>query len=371
MKKILFVVESLSGGGAEKALLTLIKSLNKEKYQITVFTIIETGVYVKMMKKYCRVKFALREYNSYSMVGKLLYKLKHKIIYSFNINLVYSWLIKEKYDIEIAFVEGFDTKFVAASNNKFSKKYAWVHTDVINNSDSDKCFSSFAEQKKAYCIFDKVICVSNDAKKQFVNKFKINNVMVIYNLIESKEIAQFRINNYEIKDKINLCAVGRLEKEKGFDRLILALSNLSQFNYELVIIGKGTQESNLKRLVSEYGMSERVKFTGFIENPYPQIAKANLLICSSRIEGFSLVIAEAMILGIPVLSTKCAGPIELTENGRYGLIVENNQVAIQQKLFEILNDVNQLYEFHQKSLERSKFFEMDYVLNVINNILDT
>lgn len=118
MKRILIVVENLGGGGAEKALLTLVKNLNKEKYDLTVFSVVETGVYVNEFKKYVTVKSALKDYESYSNIGKLIYKIKCKLIYKLNTKYVYKKLIKEKYDIEIAFVEGFDTKFVASSNNK-------------------------------------------------------------------------------------------------------------------------------------------------------------------------------------------------------------------------------------------------------------
>lgn len=95
MKKILFVVESLAGGGAEKVLLTLIKNIDKKKYDVTVFTIIETGVYVKEFRKYCKVKSALKDYNQYSFFGKIFYKIKCKFIYKWNTRLVYRFLIKK------------------------------------------------------------------------------------------------------------------------------------------------------------------------------------------------------------------------------------------------------------------------------------
>lgn len=152
MKKILFVVESLSGGGAEKVLTTIIKNLNKEKYDVTVYSIVKTGVYVKDIENYCDLKYALKDYNNYSMFGKLFYKFKSKLIYNLNINFVYRWLIKEKYDIEIAFVEGFDTKLVAASPNKKSKKYAWVHIDMITNPHADIHYKSIDDEKK--CILN-------------------------------------------------------------------------------------------------------------------------------------------------------------------------------------------------------------------------
>ena len=72
MKKILFVVESLSGGGAEKVLLTLIKNLDKSKYNITVFSIVKTGVYAKKIEKNCNVIYGLKEYSDYyNFFGKL------------------------------------------------------------------------------------------------------------------------------------------------------------------------------------------------------------------------------------------------------------------------------------------------------------
>ena len=112
MKKILFLVESLSGGGAEKVLLTLIKNLNKEKYDITVYSIVKTGVYVDDFMQYCKVKSALNDYSSYGFVGKLFFRLKIKLIYLLSPKLVYRYLIREKYDIEIAFIEGFSTKII-------------------------------------------------------------------------------------------------------------------------------------------------------------------------------------------------------------------------------------------------------------------
>lgn len=369
MKKILFVVESLSGGGAEKVLLTLVKNLNKEKYDITVFTIVETGIYVNEMKKYCQVKSALKDYNEYSVFGRLYYKIKMKLIYNLNIKFVYRWLIKKKYDIEIAFVEGFDTKLVAASNNKNSKKYAWIHIDMIDRPYADKYFKNLDEHKQCYSIYNLVICVSKQAKSKYEKKFGIHNTTVIYNPIDKLLINTFR-KKYKIDDKIKLCAIGRLEYQKGFDRLIKAVANLKNYNFQLTIIGNGSEMENLNILVDNLKLNKYVNFTGFLENPYKVMSESNLLICSSRSEGYSLVIAEGLCLGIPVLTTNCTGPLELIEHGKFGFLVENSQLGIEKGLLKIFNNPMILENFHLLALQRSSIFGINKTLKKVEAILD-
>ena len=113
--------------------------------------------------------------------------------------------------------------------------------------------------------------------------------------------------------KFNVISVGRLERVKGFDMLIPIIRNVREngVNVHLWIVGEGTEEKALKQLVLENGLGNDVTFTGFMKNPYALMSKMNLFVCSSRAEGFSLVLAEAMLLGLPVVSMNCAGPREL------------------------------------------------------------
>ena len=369
MKKILFVVENLSGGGAEKVLLTLVKNLSKEKYSITIYTIVNTGVYVEEIKKYCTVKYALKDYKEYSMIGKLYYKIKYQMIYKLNTFFVYKWLIKEKYDIEIAFVEGFSTKFVAASNNKSSKKYSWIHIDMIERPYADKYYKSFKEHVRYYSKFDKVICVSKQAQEKYEEKFGIKNSIVIYNPIDKESLVGYR-KEYQIGNTIKFCAVGRLEMQKGFDRLIKALSNLKDYKYELFIIGNGSQMNSLKSLANRLRVDNQIHFIGFLNDPYQIMAGADVIICSSRSEGFSLVIAEGLCLGIPILTTDCTGPLELIDYGKYGILVDNSTKGIYQGLLKIFNNKNLLYKMHKLSVERSTLFEIEKVIKKVEALLD-
>lgn len=371
MKKVLFVVENLGGGGAEKVLLTLIKNLDKSKYDITVYTIIETGVYVDEMKKYCKVKHALKDYNKYSFLGKLYYKVKCKLIYKLNIKIVYKWLIKDKYDVEIAFVEGFDTKLVSSSNNENSKKYAWVHIDMIERPYADGYYKKIEDQRNAYSCFQKVVCVSQQAKDQYEKKFNLKNSIVIYNPIDTNEIKKYR-KKYEVKKEFVFCAVGRLEDQKGFDRLIEAFIEINKYypNFILNIIGDGSKGIELKRLVSENKLNDKIKFTGFIKNPYEVMAKSDMLICSSRSEGYSLVVAEGMCLGLPILTTDCTGPNELINKGEFGILVENNLDGITKGILEVFENINKLYEYHELSLKRSSYFGIGETIQKVECLLN-
>lgn len=121
-----------------------------------------------------------------------------------------------------------------------------------------------------------------------------------------------------------LISIGRLEEEKDFSTLLRAFARVGAQDrrLELVILGEGRQRHDLERLAAKLGIAERVQLPGFIPNPYPWIAGARLLALSSRREGFGMVLAEALALGIPVVATDCpCGPREILDGGRYGHLV--------------------------------------------------
>ena len=124
-KKVLFAIESLAGGGAEKILATIVKNIDKTKFDITVLTVVKTGVYVEEVEKYCTLISMLPEYEKLTNpIAKMKYKVDYKKIYKEDCAKIYKKYVKNVYDVEIAFVEGFVTKLVANSTNKYSKKYA-------------------------------------------------------------------------------------------------------------------------------------------------------------------------------------------------------------------------------------------------------
>ena len=125
------------------------------------------------------------------------------------------------------------------------------------------------------------------------------------------------------KDKPVLIGMGRLGRQKNFEVLIRAFYMVrAQLDCRLLILGEGRRHGRLERLVRGLGMTESVQLPGFVENPYPYLAKADLFVLSSLWEGSPNALSEALALGVPVVSTDCeSGPREILQNGKYGQLV--------------------------------------------------
>ncbi|WP_163193884.1 glycosyltransferase [Clostridium thermarum] len=377
MKKVLFLIESLSGGGAERVLTDLVKNIDKSKFDVTVTTVVDTGVYVGEVKKACSYNSFLPAqcYTASGMLKQLLYNFKYKLIYTFPASIVYRCFIRDKYDVEVAFVEGFVTKVIAASNNKKSLKLAWVHVDPINRDYADHYFSSYHQHVNAYNKFDKILCVSKDVADAFNQKFKLKEkALVQYNPIDREAILQKATEKIDIKkDKVTLVTAGRLTEQKGYDRLLKICKRLKDngFDFKLWILGEGEQRSSLENYIKENKLDEIVKLLGFHSNPYPYIKMADIFVCSSRTEGFSTVATEAIILGKPVIATDCAGMRELLGENEHGIVVENNCEALYKALKEVLSDKDILKKIECKAKNRSKYFNINTNIKKIEDILES
>ncbi len=139
-----------------------------------------------------------------------------------------------------------------------------------------------------------------------------------------------------------LVAVGRLEPQKGFDVLLRAYARLRErgLTHPLVIVGEGHERETLRALATSLGVADGVVFTGFQANPYPWLRGATVFVSSSRFEGFCRVIAEALAVGTPVVSTDCpSGPAEVLDYGRAGILVPNEDAAaLADGLYRLLGD---------------------------------
>ena len=96
---------------------------------------------------------------------------------------------------------------------------------------------------------------------------------------------------------------------------------------------------------------------------------SDIFICSSRAEGYSLAIAEAMILGLPILSVDCAGPNELLDFGKYGILIQNTDEALEQKLQKLLEGKIELEKYAKLSEQRQHFFELSGILKQVEKLL--
>lgn len=381
MKKVMFMINGLSGGGAEQILQTLLVHLNYDKYDVTVYSMHRENIAQMNYPKEIHYKVVFDEYNGngkiYQKIGKIYTKVKRKIFQIFPSAVFYRLFIHEKYDVEIAFIEGESTKIVSGSSNKYSKKYAWVHIDLMENPWTNFLYESNEDEANHYKKFDRILCVSQAVKASFLKKFdtiESTKVQVQYNPIDRNKIMAMSKEEYPLKEKkkIRMVAVGRLVRQKGFDRLLNVCLRLQQkgYKFELFILGDGHERKNLENIIESLDLSRTVFLLGYFSNPYAVMNTADLLVCSSRAEGFSTVLAEGVVLGVPILSTECAGVQELFGDMKCGIIVENNTESLYQGLKLILDDPVQLEIYKRNSFERGKMFTLSKAVAEIEQLLD-
>ncbi len=354
MIKILFFIENLSAGGAEKVLQNLVNNMDKEKFDITVQTVWKENP-EKYLNKNIKYKYI---YPCYSKLNNYKYRL------GVLLKTIYPLHIKDDYDIEAAYLECGATKVISTSTNKKAKKFAWVHCDLA------KKMSNINEFKRKsvnwYKKFDKVVCVSRDVENSFKsiygNEF---DTEVIYNVIDDysiKEKAEKTVDDYSFDEKTpTIVSVGRLSKEKRFDRLIEAHRLLLDdgISNNLLIIGEGDERENLEQTIISSGVQSTVTLLGFKSNPYPYIKNADLLAISSDYEGFSSFVAEGLILGKAIVTTKCNGMKELLGNSRYGIITECDAKALSEEIKKLLVDHSLKEEYESNAAERGRGFSIE------------
>lgn len=376
MKSILIFVDSLNEGGVSKVLLDLLENINKEKYDITVMTLYNQGVYIKEVKKYVKYKYCFDIPNSNdNSIKARIYRKYWGGMLRLPESFMYKWFVKEKYDIEIAFMHGWSTKFISGSNNKSSKKIAWVHADLVAWNRADGVFKDLEHHKKAYSKFNEIICVSKIVKEGMKNKYGIEDAKVIYNPINREKILQLtneEISDIQLLNKFRMISIGRLSEEKGYDRLLRVFNRLKKSGYDtqLLLIGSGEKYNELNNYILENNLEKDVTLLGFKENPYKYLRECDLFVCSSISEGFSLVIGEAMAVGIPVISVKCSGPNEILEHGKYGELVNNDEDNLYIGIKNMIDNYSSK-KYMDRSVKRAKMFSINKFIIEVENILDS
>lgn len=379
MKKLqlLFLIESLSGGGAEKVLSVLLKYIDKTKFDITLCTIVDTGIYVEEVKRYVKYTSILGNPKKKSFIGKILYKILYLLIYRLlSPRFIYTLFIPKGNDMEIAFVEGFCTKILSHSTNKKAKKIAWVHTDLINNHWITSVYKNKQEEKKSYQRYDKIIGVSNTATNAIKQLYNVNNAITLYNPIESDNIRKRANEPIALPSRaqaVRMVTVGRFVPQKAYDRLLRVIKRLYEDGYsiELWILGDGEQRPMLEEYINTYSLNKIVTLWGFQKNPYPYLKHSDIFVCSSISEGYSTAVTEALILELPVITTACSGMDELLIDGKCGLITENSENGLYSGIKHVLDNPSLLTSYKQNILLHQEKFSLSNQMVHIENLFNS
>ena len=182
MKKLLFLIHDLGQGGAEKVLVNLVNNMDTEKFDITVMALFGGGVNEQFLKPHIRYQTVFsRSFPGNSHIMKLLTPQQlHKLF------------IKEKYDIEISYLEGPSARIISGCPYENTKLVSWIHVEQHTKERAAGSFRSYKESENCYYRFDKTICVSESVKNDFINSGATSALLsgsgsCIYGIYSSKE----------------------------------------------------------------------------------------------------------------------------------------------------------------------------------------
>lgn len=353
MKKILFLIHDLGQGGAEKVLVNLVNNMDRSKFDITVMALFGGGVNEQFLRPEVRLIHAFKHpIPGNSRLMKLL-----------SPRLLHRWLIREKYDIEVSYLEGPCARIISGCPNPETKLICWIHSSIIKSKQLAASFRNLAEASACYCQFDKIVCVSQNVQEHFCRRISLEGkTCVLYNTVESDEILKCAAEGApEIADDgaFKLVSAGTLKEVKGFDRLLRIVKRLKDDgkNVHLYLLGKGPLESQLRSYITENGLENAVTMLGYQTNPYRYVAKCDLFVCSSHSEGFSTAVTEALIVGTPVCTVDVSGMKELLgEHNEFGIVTENTEKALYEGIRMLLDDPQRMSHYKSRAQERGRIF---------------
>ncbi|MBD3107669.1 glycosyltransferase [Bacillus sp. AGMB 02131] len=363
----------MSVGGVETVIVNTLQGLNYSKFDVTLFIMYKTNEEKENLKKIpdkVKIKYLFKE----PPAGYLQIALYYLFMF-FPPAIMNKLIVKEPFDIIITTKDVF-TYPISANT---CKKIMWVHGGLEHLKSDRLTFSNklkYAFKKIRYGRFDKIILLTNSAKENFCSKFPFESKCIILanpiNTVKIEKLSKEPVKDYTFNENLTIVCSSRLSIEKGVERLIKSCEILLKegYNFNLLILGDGPEKLKLEQLIEKDPLlREKITMLGFRKNPFKYMSKSSLYISPSFTEGYSLSIAEAIILGLPIIGTDCDGNAAVLDNGKYGLLVENSESGIYVGLRKMLSSSHLLLEYRLKSQERQEFFSYEKNIKLLEKII--
>lgn len=359
-KKLLFVVDERKMGGVSVVLTDMIHFLDKDKYEIDVLVLHNKGNMLSDLGENVNLIFGSTYFEAIDYtIGEVLKTKSIKLIFK-KIRVVFDLktgfikqsikrtrkkCVRKKYDVEIAFKDGFTALFTAYGDTP--KKVHWLHCAYKTNNPNEKYEKLF---KSILPQFDKIVGVATNVVKEFNEIYHLEDITeVIPVAMDTERIITLSKDNAKTilnKNKINIAVVGRAHPVKGYDRMIKVFSSLNNNNLLdnacVHIYGDGPLFHNILSLIKNLSLEKFIFMNGAVANPYKEMKEFDFLLLPSYSEAFGTVISEAFIVGLPVLATRTSASEMSIKEGYNGWICENNENAIYLKLEEIIQNQNEI-----------------------------
>ena len=312
------------GGGAEKILSTIVSNLDPEKYDIDILEMEHFDKGYESVPKHVRILKSLQDYRQARWLRAFLWRMR--IYFP---RLTRRLLVKDDYDVEVSFT--IMNPPLLFSKRKEVKKISWIHGSI---EEFLKDSSKRESHRRQLDAADTIVGISKKTSHSIKEVYPdyASKLRTVYNGYDFKSILEKSQEKIDIEiSPQSICTIGRIEENKGSDRVVEVIRLLYQEgkNYHLYFIGAGDMEEELKKRVKEYELEDYVHFLGYQKNPYQYLSQMKVLLSMSKQEGFPGVYVEALSLGLPFVSTDVGGAEELSQEGRFGQIIERNQEAAQ------------------------------------------
>ena len=370
-KSIAFVINSLEGGGAERVICNLMRTMQDS------FTANGCKVYLILLDD------LPEEQQCPDYVTKITLDANGKLISSYY--QLSRWVKTNKPDLLVSFLTR--SNLVTTVIGKQQNIPTVISERVNTSSHFATSRTGFISKFLIKLLYPKATCVvpvSQGVMQDLVDNYNVPKAKctVMYNAYDRSillEKSQAAVS--DLPTKPYMIGIGRLVPNKNFSLLIKAFAK-STSSRDLVILGQGPEMSDLKALAKQLGVESRVHLLGFRENPYPYLVNADYLVSSSNAEGFPNGIAEAMCLGKPVIATNCqSGPAEIltgdnnTQTDSYltaehGILCKVNDVDALKGAIDEMELADNLQRYEVRSQRRAASFSYAAMQNTFTYILN-
>jgi len=366
--KLSILIYSLASGGAEKQVSVLLKELsNKYKIQLvlmndTIFYDVPENVEIKFLEKSEPNENGILKFLKLPILG---WKYKRLIK---NCDVSISFMNRPNYINIFAKVFGSKVKTIVSERAMPSLQHNKGIQGKINK----------LLIKLLYPLSDMVISNSKGNGLDLKNNFGIKNIKVIYNFVEKVKCKKI------YQGEFIFISVGRMDEGKNHKLLIESFYK-ANLNAKLWLIGDGPLRKNLEKMVKNLKLENKVIFWGRQKNVYEFLSKANCFVFGSNYEGFPNVLLEALLCGLPVISTDCkSGPREILtpdtdilkqtddiEIAEYGILTKVGSVESMKKAMRLMCKNKELrYNFAKKSQNRVKEFEVEKIIKEWERVIN-
>lgn len=373
-KKILIIMPKFFGGGAERVLLNLFNQIDLTQYQIDLFLGLKGGRLENEIPQSVNVFYIFSHRIFEILTSVFLRYFNSKFLFYY-----FGKQIKINYDVGICYLDSNYSYFLNNTKGNLKRKVVVIHSSYKTYSYKFKKYKSESKTTKQdlYKSLDTILAVSKESMQEFVDIYGVfNDLRVIYNTLNVSRIKRMAMKTsqqiYE-KEDFNILAIGSHIPVKNYKTLLQACLILKQenTNFKLYILGEGVLRSEHQKFINENDLCDVVKLQGFVENPYPYIKECDLFVMTSIAEGLPTALSEALVFGKATIATNSPGCREVIGNGKYGLMVENNEKEISNSIKKMIENPLIRKKYEELGLKSASRFSDKNSINEYEKIFNS